>query len=402
MDINFHYYLIKSLALTAGFDNEQSEKVATFSQMVDDFEFQKTNMNVLKRPPQFFFDHGFAWKNKIRRGYKFDPVITGIAEVASVSRKVQLKTILPFHFIPLSKVSSGYSDENIARCERGDTNGALVTKLVDEVLYEVQQAKAKKDEGLLKKLPIKFGMLLHIYADSFAHEHFSGMKSWMNVARMTDCYNKFRKSNKNLGPDPNIREKEILAIGHMKIRHIPDAFALQFNYKAKKSSGSGDLDTTRSRYNMDTFMICAGRIYEFMCRYLRNEYTNRDQETFMSIKNLLISAAGLAVEGENEKEEVDLKKLTSNWKKYFPNYIYDYRKMRYFGLNVAAVEDADYVSLAEHGYSTEDLYEVEDERGYKAREYATVRFQEPSEEFYYYNQIAYEHRFHVIGRYDVD
>jgi len=37
VDISFHYFAVKTLALEAGFNNDEAQRIATFSQYVDDY-----------------------------------------------------------------------------------------------------------------------------------------------------------------------------------------------------------------------------------------------------------------------------------------------------------------------------------------------------------------------------
>jgi hypothetical protein len=37
MDINFHYFAVKAIACTSGFEEEEAQMIADYSQFVDDF-----------------------------------------------------------------------------------------------------------------------------------------------------------------------------------------------------------------------------------------------------------------------------------------------------------------------------------------------------------------------------
>ena len=42
MDINFHYYTVKALAVYAGFSEEYSQLIAEYSQFTDDYSLRGT------------------------------------------------------------------------------------------------------------------------------------------------------------------------------------------------------------------------------------------------------------------------------------------------------------------------------------------------------------------------
>lgn len=71
MDINFHYYAVKTLAIHAGFDEECAQIIARYSQFVDDFTIYKTM--VLDNVPTFARHLAKPYKGK----WLFTPVTTG-------------------------------------------------------------------------------------------------------------------------------------------------------------------------------------------------------------------------------------------------------------------------------------------------------------------------------------
>ena len=39
MDISFHYYAVKSVALAAGYDEAKAQRIASFSEFIDDYNW---------------------------------------------------------------------------------------------------------------------------------------------------------------------------------------------------------------------------------------------------------------------------------------------------------------------------------------------------------------------------
>ena len=61
MDINYHYFVVKTLACHAGFQEKDAQTIAYYSQQVDNFNLCEP-VCVEQKPPQFFFDHHYAKK----------------------------------------------------------------------------------------------------------------------------------------------------------------------------------------------------------------------------------------------------------------------------------------------------------------------------------------------------
>lgn len=41
MDISFHYFAVKTVARAAGYDEQKAQRIAEFSQFIDDFNWYK-------------------------------------------------------------------------------------------------------------------------------------------------------------------------------------------------------------------------------------------------------------------------------------------------------------------------------------------------------------------------
>jgi len=93
MNIGFHYYMTKTLAIKAGFSPKDAEVIAYACQYVDDATDHQI-MTVKDMPEPLY-----------ERMYKdyFDPTCTshkGISNILYNFRNIRNKVLLPYHFIP--------------------------------------------------------------------------------------------------------------------------------------------------------------------------------------------------------------------------------------------------------------------------------------------------------------
>ena len=82
MNIDFHYFVIKTLAYTAGFSEDDAQTIAYYSQQVDDFT-KSSPMRVRQEPPAYFIEKGYA--GKLENGlWEVQPHPTGINVLKSL------------------------------------------------------------------------------------------------------------------------------------------------------------------------------------------------------------------------------------------------------------------------------------------------------------------------------
>ena len=87
MNISYHYFTVKVLAVRAGFREEEAQIIAYYSQMVDDFVLSH-RIIVGEMPPDFFVENGLAWE--LGNGsWGILPCPTGINFIKSVSHGYQ-------------------------------------------------------------------------------------------------------------------------------------------------------------------------------------------------------------------------------------------------------------------------------------------------------------------------
>jgi len=155
VQIDFHYCTIRVLAEKAGFSPEDAQIIAYASQHVDDaVDHEKMNVD----GHMDILSHRFTEST-------FDPICTahkGLQHIKGFKEEVQHKIYVPFHFLPDFE-----NEKNLVVTK----NCKLSRKLVVNAITELS-----KSTGEFRILNlIRLGISLHTFADSWAHQNFSGV-----------------------------------------------------------------------------------------------------------------------------------------------------------------------------------------------------------------------------------
>lgn len=436
MNINYHYYTIKTLALVAGFPEPAAQRIAHFSQYVDDCVLPRLVLTKDK-PPQWFIDQKLA--KQVRKKYwKVMLCSTGIAVGRSITDAFQCHTLVPFHFIspkPLPELKSA-SSRTAYRCvtatPQGEPDkGLLIDSLMEKLLHTLAQTSdpAKKDD-----LYVELGMLLHTYADSYAHVSFSGLRGYENQAGIDYAFDKGKQEKAIRSVQRKVYEA-LPSIGHTNVSTMPDVCY----YKVSYTLESDESETIQiERDNTDCFAACSKNILHILCRI--TGASPLTDEAFDALQKDIVQAQTV----DEEKETY----LTPSWEKVFAHrgYRYKYDKHQYFKLRYpfsrrfkqADMSDDTMHDLLESKNSdafdlfeptdladpyavplTSDATQSADPLDAYAQEYTDNKpeIQEPdnkaakgrrailvpmkglNEDFYTYIQLAYAHILAVVGSY---
>ena len=354
--------------------------------MVDDFGKISTSFKVEGEVPDFFIENGLA--EKIKNGYVFHPIVTSIGLIKSeFSSKHLKKTVMPFHFITKNKfnVDENITDEKrtMYRTEIASDSSHLIWKEIDKVLEDM------KNTDMRSRMIVKFGILLHVFADTHAHYGFSGFHGWENWAKAQEVYNsKTGKNEKFRKPASLLPE-----IGHACLAHLPDAAAYKVPYKCYDANHN---EISKERCNYETFKACAVQIYNWL-RIVADLFpSGRVSNDVLSGEELDHFVKTLLLATDDFSEETDVDKLTEIWSKAY-GYTYRYDKSDYFNLKALSAMNLHTGCLIEN--IDLDSFSVMSSDDSDPDEYMSILFKEPSQAFYDFNQSAYEHRFEVIGTY---
>lgn len=398
MNISYHYYTIKTLAVKAGFEEEEAQVIAFYSQMIDDFVL--SNVLFLNScPPDFFLKNGLARKVG-EKEWLFLPCPTGIDMIKSVSHNYQRHTLVPFHFIPMTSLPEIERKQNtgelqtveemqdrqnfnrlIYRCQRADLQ---VDMLIVELLYQaVEAVKQEKSYGNLMRL----GMTLHTYADTYAHCNFSGFHGYENEAKVKNAWR--YDGSSGISEAEIFFFKELPSIGHGNVGTVPDICTYRIAYAMKSNPKSG-LDYIVERDNTEFFSECSRNIFHLFCNITGKEIL--DDKEWDVLKKDLIKAQTV------KKDEK--KYLTPSWNQVFPDISYEYSKNIYFMLDMIVEEMGGLLlDSSVERVTNEVLTDAFSCEGNQHRNRCKVRLNNVTQEFFDYNELAYERVKAVAGEY---
>ncbi|MDR1183188.1 MAG: hypothetical protein LBK67_00140 [Coriobacteriales bacterium] len=279
MDISFHYFAVKTLAREAGFDEDEAQQIATFSQYIDDF-----NAWVYRRygnVPEYIVnsDRYDLYLSNPLDPANFNPATTGFMSGSWFSSymdyfwllkgSAQKFTVSPFHFIPLDRANFDAGDFRAVPATLQD--GSFIS---DALAAAGAELKERQDDDERRIRLMHIGMLLHTFADTYAHQLFSGYNSPLNAASIT------RVVNNITGADQTDKYKDWIAsffdwltsigfpsvqIGHMNVGHVPDLTHLSFTMSYPlRDGGTG----TYTRSNTAEFLRTSRQIVDYLrdCR----------------------------------------------------------------------------------------------------------------------------------------
>ena len=391
MDINFHYYVIKTLARTAGFSEEDAQTVAYYSQQVDDF-VKCSPMRVRQEPPEFFMQKGYA-KKSLGGTWQVVPHPTGIDVLQSVRDQYRHTTLAAFHFIPAASLAEmeakpGYTRADY-RCVRADdARAVLINRIVEEAIAAVLEDKCEKSL-------MQLGMALHTYADTYAHCGYSGLEGWENCAVIKKAYNQ-QTGKEEVPEQERLVFQMVPHIGHGNSGHVPDVCTYQIDVAMQKDENDTALTLHIVRDNLKEFLVCAKVIFGYLDRAARTGAS--EKIVWDEFEKQLAWAMQVPTEDETRKE-----KLTAHWETVFPgiNYAYDKHERFYHMKNDLNMTDMSCYETAADVMTPEiEMTNVSYEADMDAsaeNALTSIRIYDVTDDFYMYNELAYRRAEMVLG-----
>ncbi|MDL2293770.1 hypothetical protein LJC60_03980 [Ruminococcaceae bacterium OttesenSCG-928-D13] len=160
MDIAYHYYAVKTLAGAAGFNEDEAQIIASFSQYVDDFNLYA--FRAYSNVPDYV--KGSPYDLHIPsplKPYNFNPATTGFRDFVDMAMLVtdwsQKFTSSPFHFIPRDNARISAKDFRTVPAQCDD--GSLIAGMLSKAKSSFLQCIPNRKHALMH-----IGMLLHTYS----------------------------------------------------------------------------------------------------------------------------------------------------------------------------------------------------------------------------------------------
>ncbi len=217
MEISSHYYGIYALCIACGIRKEIAEKIAYASQFVDDAVINTITFDKDYKDNLFSVIDGKSKVTNIATCHSYFVIKT-------LNYQAMIFNTSAFHFFPGNK---GNTFTKKMRCMK---NPVILQKFIQETIKEKPF------------IPEKLGMLLHIYADTFSHQGFSGLISKENDINglksnqekgILSAIKLFIKKRRD--PLYSLFDKFIPAYGHAQAFHYPDIPYGQWEYSYDKS-----------------------------------------------------------------------------------------------------------------------------------------------------------------------
>lgn len=367
MDIDYHYFVVKTLARTAGFAEEEAQTIAYYSQQVDDFT-KCLPMMVRQEPPAFFLEREYA-KKIGEEVWQVLPHPTGIDVIQSLEKHYRHTTLAAFHFLPAKPLTEIEAEPGFTRadyrCVRADDARAeLINQIMEQAVEAVKEQKSEKSL-------MQLGMALHTYADTYAHCGYSGLEGWENHAVIKKAFNQETKKEE-VPPQERFVYRTLPHIGHGNAGHVPDICTYQIDVAMCRDEQDDTYSLHIVRDNLQEFLVCAKAILEHLCRAARTDtYQTISWEDF---KEKLAAAMQVSTEEENKKE-----KLIAHWSTVFPEIPYAYDKHQRF-----------YIGNQEEGTPVSADMEV-------MEEVVDAVTYDVTDAFFLYNELAYRRAELVTG-----
>ncbi len=294
MQKDFHFYCIAVLARRAGFRAPDAFTIAYASQYVDD--------STESEPIQI-------------GDIRFDPVRSAHFGLRSFEWGTQKKIFIPFHFMP-PKLPIHSGDDT------------YVTEPGSNTAREVlRQAKKEKWPFCLYRV----GIALHAYADTWAHQHFSGRQDPENDVekichRRKDKWKRLLLENAYLDLLPQI--------GHAEAGKFPDYPYLEWKYTGHETGKGKEV----LRDNPGEFLKAAKAIFRELAS-IKKPYKSGVRK-WGQIKG--------EIEGALKFADDDLDKRCKNWRNGFSGlfpkgmYKFNHFQWRKEALRPKKVKDIDW------------------------------------------------------------
>lgn len=334
MNISFHYFAVKTLARKAGFDESSAQQIAVFSQFIDDYNayVYRRYSNIpywAKLSPYDMYIS--SWTTP----FNFNPVTTGFWDwvdlVTLVTPRSQKFTVSPFHFIPSTQHSITENDNRTFPATLND--GTIISDQLNIARSEFINAAAETDRMNALML---IGSRLHTFADTYAHQLFSGFNEKCNNVTLVQVINNMTGEDETdkynnivlrfLQKMQDILKGHQPAIGHMMIEHIPDYPWISFtmNYPLP-DGGTG----THTRSNTSEFVRASKELMDYLRSCLNQPpISGNDWEQF---KDKLVQGFFFD-ETLYSDEGVLIRELVKHWSGIFgqDGYLYSYDRHALF------------------------------------------------------------------------
>jgi len=258
-----HYYGILAMARGCGFTKSSAHQIAYASQYVDD---AKVNHYILSGPVE-----GIECLEIINDKPSLFNVATShdYTKINTYNYSAMINNTVAFHFVP---ECNGKSFARKLQC--GENSPVIKAVLTEAIEFDD---------------PVRFGLVLHPYADTFAHAGFSGLLSKVNDIRdvqipLFSLPVNFFRFPVNLIKKLNHRlldrwvDRLLPAYGHAQAWTYPDISHLNWKYKYDYTDDFSQRYKTLPVDNKDRYKRAFQNIKIWMDKFLDKHPSHKDND----------------------------------------------------------------------------------------------------------------------------
>jgi hypothetical protein len=258
-----HYYALLAMARSVGIEKETAHKIAYPSQFVDDAKVNKITLaddntaNLLSK-----FDDNEIINAATCHSY---------SDLSTYNYSSMTANTSAFHFVP------GCEGKNFPKKMRCKKESKIIKSIIDEAV--------NVDD------PIKLGITLHAYADTFSHQGFSGIASKVNDVEGVRENNQIYISNfqllkekrwKEIGTRIStfvseiIKDRIVPAYGHGQVYSYPDIPYLEWRYEYDATDNFSSQYRVSRVKNKERFIEAFLKIKDILQEFLENNEQYQD------------------------------------------------------------------------------------------------------------------------------
>ena len=257
-----HYYALLAMSRSVGIEKETAHKIAYASQFVDDAKVNKITL-AADNPSDLLSQLGDEIINAA--------TCHSYSDLSTYNYSSMTANTSAFHFVP------GCEGRNFPKKMRCKKESKIIKSIVEEAVNSAE--------------PIKLGITLHAYADTFSHQGFSGIASKVNDVEGVRENNKIpseiselikEKSWKQIGTrilplvSEQKRDKVVPAYGHGQVYSYPDIPYLEWRYEYDATDNfSSQYQVSRVKNNK-RFIEAFKKIKDILQKFLENNGQYRD------------------------------------------------------------------------------------------------------------------------------
>jgi len=257
-----HYYALLAMARSVGIEKETAHKIAYASQFVDDAKVNKVTL-AADNPSNLLSQLGDEIINAA--------TCHSYSDLSTYNYSSMTANTSAFHFVP------GCEGRNFPKKMRCKKESKIIKSIVEEAVNSAE--------------PIKLGITLHAYADTFSHQGFSGMASKVNDVEGVRENNQIYISNFQLLKEKRwkeigtrittffselIKDRVVPAYGHGQVYSYPDIPYLEWRYEYDATDNFSSKYQVSRVKNNERFIDAFKKIKDILQKFLENNEQYRD------------------------------------------------------------------------------------------------------------------------------